>query len=514
MCYDDINGLKSIGFIKKILRSYVWEKHEIYYWSEVYIVEKVLNGAASAAHADKKEYVMDMTEGNSLKLIMKFSIPLLIGNLFQQVYSVVDSVVVGRHLGANALGGVGSVGMISFLFFSLCSGMAAGIGVVISKYFGAKQDDMVKKAIANAVYVILAVGILMSVLGFCLTGPLIRLMNTPAETVPYAYTYMKITCAFTVAVAVYNGISSILRALGDSRTPLIFLIIASVINAVLDIILVVYLDMGVAGAAYATAFSQIVSGVGSIIYAVKTNSYFRLCREDFVVDHSIMKEDFRIGIPMAVQTSMISISCSLLQALINGYGPAVMAAYTATGKVEGIVFQPFSSLGLALSTFAGQNMGARRYDRIRKAVWQAECITIALSAVLFAAILLFRENIVSFFVTDEEVIQLGAKGMLISGSMYVALGTIYTLRGALNGMGDVVFSMINGFLEVGGRVVFALVLMYVLNMGFWGIWYTNIFTWVVIALTAAVRLIVYLRKVQRKSTMSITGDIKKLNPEG
>ena len=151
---------------------------------------------------------------------------------------------------------------------------------------------------------------------------------------------MKITCAFTVAVAVYNGISSILRALGDSRTPLIFLMIASVINAVLDIIFVVYLDMGVAGAAYATVFSQIVSGIGSIIYAVKTNSYFKLRREDFRVDHSILKADFKIGLPMAVQTSMISISCSLLQALINGYGPAVMAAYTATGKVEGIVFQP------------------------------------------------------------------------------------------------------------------------------------------------------------------------------
>ena len=310
---------------------------------------------------------------------------------------------------------------------------------------------------------------------------------------------MKITCAFTVAVAVYNGISSILRALGDSRTPLIFLMIASVINAVLDIIFVVYLDMGVAGAAYATVFSQIVSGIGSIIYAVKTNSYFKIRREDFRVDHSILKADFKIGLPMAVQTSMISISCSLLQALINGYGPAVMAAYTATGKVEGIVFQPFSSLGLALSTFAGQNIGAGQYDRIKKAVWQAECITIGLSAVLFAAILLFRENIIHFFVTDQEVIRLGAKGMVISGSMYVALGTIYTLRGALNGMGDVVFSMINGFLEVGGRVVFALFLMYALSMGFWGIWYTNIFTWIVIALTAAVRLIVYLKKAQRNT---------------
>lgn len=452
-------------------------------------MEKALN---------KKEYVMDMTEGNSMKLIMKFSIPLLIGNLFQQVYSLVDSVVVGRHLGANALGGVGSVGMISFLFFSLCNGMASGIGVVISRYFGAKEEEQVKKAIANALFVILAVGALMSVLGFCFAGPLIRLMKTPAETFDYAYTYMRITCGFTIAVAIYNGISAVLRALGDSKTPLIFLMAASAINVVLDIVFVIYMDMGVAGAAYATVLSQILSGVGSICYAVKTNPYFRLKREYFKLDRDILKEDFSIGIPMAVQTSMISISCSILQTLINGYGPEVMAAYTATGKVEGIVFQPFSSLGLALSTFAGQNRGARKYDRVRRAVWQTELITLALGAALFCLIAVFRENVVGFFVTEENVIRLGAKGLVISGSMYIALGTIYTMRGALNGMGDVVFSMLNGALEVGGRIVFALILMYVIKMGFWGVWYTNIFTWIVIALTASVRFVVYIRKCQRE----------------
>ena len=282
-------------------------------------MEKVLN---------KKEYVMDMTEGSSMKLIMKFSVPLLIGNLFQQVYSLVDSIVVGRHLGANALGGVGSVGMISFLFFSLCNGMASGIGVVISRYFGAKKEEQVKKAIANALFVILAVGALMSILGYCFAGPIIRLMKTPAETFDYAYTYMRITCGFTIAVAIYNGISAVLRALGDSKTPLIFLMIASAINVVLDIVFVIYMDMGVAGAAYATVLSQILSSVGSICYAVKTNPYFRLKRGHFKFDRDIMKEDFSIGIPMAVQTSMISISCSILQTLINGYGPEVMAAYT------------------------------------------------------------------------------------------------------------------------------------------------------------------------------------------
>ena len=191
---------------------------------------------------------------------------------------------------------------------------------------------------------------------------------------------------------------------------------------------------------------------------------------------------------MAVQTSMISISCSILQTLINGYGPEVMAAYTATGKVEGIIFQPFSSLGLALSTFAGQNCGARKYERVRRAVWQTELITLALGAAMFCLVAVFRENVVGFFVTEENVIRLGAKG----------LGTIYTMRGALNGMGDVVFSMLNGALEVGGRIVFALILMYVLKMGFWGVWYTNIFTWIVIALTASVRFAVYIRKCQRE----------------
>ena len=449
-------------------------------------MEKVLN---------KKEYVMDMTEGSSMKLIMKFSVPLLIGNLFQQVYSLVDSIVVGRHLGANALGGVGSVGMISFLFFSLCNGMASGIGVVISRYFGAKKEEQVKKAIANALFVILAVGALMSILGYCFAGPIIRLMKTPAETFDYAYTY---TCGFTIAVAIYNGISAVLRALGDSKTPLIFLMIASAINVVLDIVFVIYMDMGVAGAAYATVLSQILSGVGSICYAVKTNPYFRLKRGHFKFDRDIMKEDFSIGIPMAVQTSMISISCSILQTLINGYGPEVMAAYTATGKVEGIIFQPFSSLGLALSTFAGQNCGARKYERVRRAVWQTELITLALGAAMFCLVAVFRENVVGFFVTEENVIRLGAKGLVISGSMYIALGTIYTMRGALNGMGDVVFSMLNGVLEVGGRIVFALILMYVLKMGFWGVWYTNIFTWIVIALTASVRFSVYIRKCQRE----------------
>lgn len=195
--------------------------------------------------------------GNITQILLQFSVPLLVGNLFQQVYNVVDSIVVGRYLGSKALGAVGSVGMISFLFFSLCMGLSSGIGVIVSNCFGAKKEEEVKTAIANSIYVIVAVGILMSILGFILSGPILHLMNTPSENFEYAKTYMQITCGLTIVVALYNGISAILRALGDSRTPLIFLIVASVINVILDFLFVIKMDMGVAGAAYATVIKSL-----------------------------------------------------------------------------------------------------------------------------------------------------------------------------------------------------------------------------------------------------------------
>lgn len=475
-------------------------KQKIYDNSTKYTVSgsDMANGGVTGGNiAGSSEYVMDMTQGNITGILLRFSIPLLIGNLFQQVYNIVDSIVVGRHLGSKALGAVGSVGMISFLFFSLCMGLSSGIGVIISNYFGAKKDEDVKCAIANSIYVIVAAGIIMSILGYTLTEPILKLMNTPAENFEYAKTYMQITCGLTIVVALYNGISAILRALGDSKVPLIFLIVASVINIVLDLLFVIKLNMGVAGAAYATVISQFISAAGSILFAIFKNPYFKLKRGHFKLNKGILKEDLRIGIPMSIQTAMVSISCSLLQTLINGYGTDVMAAYTATGKVENIVFQPFASLGTAVSTFASQNQGAKEYKRIQKAVIRAEIITAVISAALLVAILFFRSNIIGIFVEESAVIELGSKGLLIAGSMYFFLGTIYILRGALNGMGDVFFSIMNGILEVGGRVAFAAFFMYCTSLGFWGVWYTNIFTWIIISLCAAVRLYIVLKNKSR-----------------
>ncbi len=441
-----------------------------------------------------EKYILDMTEGAITRKLIKFAVPLLIGNLFQQVYNIVDSIVVGRHLGKEALGGVGSVGMISFLFFSLCFGLANGIGVIAAKLFGAKKEETLKSAIANSLYVILVSGIIMSLLGFFFAGPVLKIMNTPAENFDYAFTYMRITCGLTIVMAFYNGISAILRALGDSKTPLYFLIVSSVLNVVLDVLFVMELGMGVAGAAYATVVSQFVAAMGSLAFAITKNPYFKLDKSYFKINPAIIKEDVRIGVPMAFQTALISISCAILQALINGYGSNVMAAYTATGKIENIVFQPFASLGTAISTFSGQNLGAKNYDRIKKAVYRAEIMTFILSMLILLAVLLFRADIIGIFVEDKEVISLGSKGLVIASSMYFALGSIYIFRGSLSGMGDVFYSMLNGCMEVGGRVIFALILMNIPGIGFWGVWYTNIFTWILIATVAFLRFVIYLRK--------------------
>lgn len=444
-----------------------------------------------------KRYVMDMTEGNISRILLKFSVPLLIGNIFQQVYNIVDSIVVGKHLGEEALGGVGSVGMISFLFFSLCNGLMNGMGVIVAKYFGAREQEKVQRTIANAIYVVLVAGTIMSLLGFFCAKPVLHLMNTPAENFDYAYKYMRITCGLTIIVAMYNGISAILRALGDSRTPLMFLIVASVINVILDLLFVVHLEWGVEGAALATVISQFVSAMGSIIFSIFKNPYFKLCREHFKPNAVILKETLHIGIPMGLQTALISISCSILQTLINGHGTKVMAAYTATGKVESIVVQPFNSLGAAVSTFAGQNFGAHKFARIKQAVKRAELMVIGFSAAVLLAIVLLRFQIIGAFIDSADTVAIGARALLITGSMYFALGSINVFRSALNGMGDVFFSMVNGAMEVSGRIGFALILMNIAAIGYYGVWLTNGMTWMLIATWACLRFIVFMRKTER-----------------
>ncbi len=422
-------------------------------------------------------YVLDMTKGNETKLLLEFTLPMLVGNIFQQFYNMVDSVIVGRFVGTNALGAVGSVGSITFLFFSLCMGLGSGIGILISQYFGAGEHEYVKKIIANSIYITLGTGLIMSLSGAALARPILRLMQTPAENFADALVYMRIVCGFTFIVAGYNTISAVLRALGDAKTPLIFLGVASALNVGLDLLFVVPMKMGVAGAAWATVIAQFFAMLGSIIYGYKKNEYLRLEKCHMSYDAGITKKSFQIGIPVAAQNALIAFSCVALQSVVNRYGPTVMAAYTATGRVESLVQQPYNSLALAVSTFAGQNAGAGQYDRVRtgmkKSVWLAAIFSVLMIVVMW----LFGEPIVGVFIDEPEVIRIGAKGLRITSTMYFGLGLIYVLRGMLNGVGDALFAMINGVTEVIGRIGFAFLFMMIPGIGMWGVWYTNGLTW-------------------------------------
>ncbi|MDD6401853.1 MAG: MATE family efflux transporter [Lachnospiraceae bacterium] len=436
-----------------------------------------------------KNNVLDMTTGNETSLLLKFAIPMLIGNIFQQLYNMADAIIVGHYVGAKALGAVGSVGSINFIFFSLCLGLTAGIGILVSQYFGAKNDTFVKKMIGNSIYLIGGVGLLVSIISVIYAGPILSLMDTPQDTFADALSYMRITCGATIIVAIYNGISSILRALGDSKTPLIFLTVACFINIVLDFVFILVFDMGVAGTAWATIISQAVSAIGSIVYAWKRNPYLKLSKEDMAIDYSLMVKSVRTGMPVAAQNAMIAFSCIALQRVVNGYGSTIMAAYTATGRVEQLIHQPFNSLGMAMSTFAGQNMGANKLERVTKGCKKAEKLVFVFSIIMLVVMFLFDKAIVSIFIAEPEIIEIGGNGLKITSVLYFALGSIYVIRGALNGVGDVSYAMINGICEVIGRVFFAFVLGLIPGVGFWSVWLTNGFTWVVTAIAGTIRFV-------------------------
>ena len=447
-----------------------------------------------------ERYVCDMTKGNEAGLLLRFALPMLVGNIFQQLYNMVDSIIVGKFVGSNALGAVGVVGNLNFLFFSLCLGLTSGIGILISQFFGAGKDDYVKKIIANSIYIITAAGALMSIVGVAFARLILTLMNTPEANMNDAITYMRIVCGATIVVALYNGISSILRALGDSKTPLIFLIVASFVNVGLDLLFVLVFHWGVAGVAWATVIAQIISSIGSVLFALWKNPYLKLKKHHFEVNSDIIRKSFQIGLPVAGQNALIAFSCVALQSVVNNYGSTVMAAYTATSRVEQLVQQPFGSLGTAVSTFAGQNAGAGKYDRVSTSCKKGTLIVFLFSLLMIIVMFLFGKPIVKLFVNEREVIDIGAKGLRITSLMYFALGMIYVMRGMLNGVGDAAYAMVNGLTEVIGRIGFAYLLMAIPAIGMWGVWYTNGLTWLLAGTAGVIRF--FQGKWKTKSMVS------------
>ena len=437
---------------------------------------------------------LNMTEGKPLALLAVFALPLLIGNLFQQAYNLADSMIVGRLLGANALAAVGATGSISFLFFSIFNGISGGCGIVTAQYFGARKDALVYKAIANSAYIMLGFALLTGSIAFAMVPTVLSWMGTPAEILPDAIVYMRMTSASVPLIAVYNYASSMQRALGDSRTPLYFLIFSCLLNVGLDLLFVGAFGLGVFGAALATMLSQLLAGSGSLLYAFKRNPYFRPDKSSLAFDRQITKKAVRLGLPLALQWSLIAISTTALQSVVNTFGPTAMAAYTATNRLEQLVQQPFGSMSMALSTYAGQNIGAGKKDRIRTGYRDSLLAMLAVAGGMTLIMQLAGGTLVGLFVHEQDVIALGSRALGITSIFYVFLGVIYVSRGVLNGVGDAFFSFINGIVEIVGRIGLPLLLLHLTAAGVWSIWITAGVTWLLAGISCVLRYFSWRRK--------------------
>lgn len=440
--------------------------------------------------------ITDMSVGSPSKHLLKFSFPLLIGNIFQQFYNMVDSIVVGNFVGPNAIAAVGTCGSMNFFCFSLSSGFAIGIGIIIAQYFGAKDDKNVRKTIANSIYVLGFATIIISILGFCICPFVLKLLNCPENILPDAVIYMRTTCCGIVFVVLYNGVASILRALGDSKSPLYFLILSSIINLVLDLIFVIVFKWAVLGVAIATVIAQAISGIVGLIYAYRKIEYFKLTKKELKPNFHIIISSFKLSIPIALQNCLISVSMMVLQGVVNTFGEKVMASYTIVMRIEQLVQQPFSSLGTAITTFSGQNLGAKKIERVKQGYHRGILISFIFFVFIFVVFQLLSKYIVGFFVKDDEVIRIGSIGLRITSCFYFSLAMIYVPRSVLNGCGDTSFAMINGATEVVGRIVFANILTkitsitlfgHIIPIGYWGIWLTTAITWTLTAIVCIIR---------------------------
>ena len=440
---------------------------------------------------------VDMTEGSAVRHLIQFSIPLLIGNLFQQVYNLADSVIVGQLVGADALAATGATGPITFFFFALCNGIAGGGGIVTSQFFGAHDDKRVKACIANTGYIMVAFPLVVGIISFFLARPLLIMLSTPEKIIDEAVVYTQILCVGLLFVSVYNYISSMLRALGDSKSPLYFLIFSCFLNIVLDVFFVATLKMGVAGAGIATVIAQFIAGAACIAFAFLKNPYFKFSEEDIKIQGNVIWSAIRLGVPLSLQFSLIAISSMALQKVVNGFGSIAVAAFTTSSRIEQLIHQPYQSLSAALSTYSGQNYGAKKHGRVIDGYRKCLLIMVGFTIIMVASMQIFGGPITSLFVKDADVIEMGAMALKITSIFYIFLGLIYVVRGVLNGVGDAFFALFNGIVEVIGRFTVPIFLTMYTPAGLWGIWWSVGVVWFLSGFTAWLRYLKYWKYTKK-----------------
>lgn len=435
---------------------------------------------------------VNLLEGKVTKSILLFSVPMIIGNLLQQLYNIVDTLVVGRFLGAGALAAVGSSFTLMVFLTSVILGLCMGSSVAFSTYYGAKKENALKSSLAFSFFFIGTLSLIITAVVLIFINPIMDLLQIPAEIFNQTRTYLQIVFYGILFTFVYNYFAAVLRSMGNSLIPLIFLGIAALLNIGLDLLFILSFHMGIAGAAWATVISQAVSAVGLCLYSFRTQPILRLEKRHLRLQRSIYRNIIKFSLLTSVQQSIMNFGILLIQGLVNSFGVAVMAAFAAAVKIDAFAYMPVQDFGNAFSTFIAQNFGAGKKDRISNGVHSAIGITLIFCIIISAGVCLFAEPLMKIFVqaSETEIIAIGVQYLRIEGAFYCGIGCLFLLYGFYRGLGNPGMSVVLTVISLGTRVLLAYMLAPT-AIGLPGIWWAIPIGWI---LADAVGILYYCRK--------------------
>lgn len=422
--------------------------------------------------------VKDMTNGSPSKHILGFAVPMLFGMLFQQFYNLVDTIIVGKTLGVEALAGVGATGSINFMIIGFCMGVCNGFVIPVAQCFGAKKPADLRKYVFNGYICSIVFAIVLTLASVIFCRRILIIMNTPADIIDHAYNYIVVIFIGIPTVFLYNMVSGVIRSLGDSKTPVVFLVLSSIINVVLDFFLILVCKMGVAGAGWATVTSQLISGLTCLIYMYKKFDILKGDKSERVLDRRFITNLCMNGVPMGLQYSITAIGSTILQAAVNTLGSTYVAAMTAGSKMFNFTCCPFDALGSTMATYAGQNVGAAKIKRLGQGVRSAMIIGSVYSVLSLIALYFTTDYIALLFVNASEttIIALTRQFILASACFYIPLTGVNVVRFCIQGMGFSVFAISAGILEMIGRAFAAIIL--IPSIGFMGACLASPIAWI------------------------------------
>jgi len=418
----------------------------------------------------------DLTDGRPGKLILQFATPMLIGNVFQQLYNVTDSIIVGRFLGKEALAAVGASFPLIFMLISFVIGIASGSTIIIAQYFGAKDLAKVRRSVDTMYIYLFFASLLITVLGIAFSGAVFRLIRLPEEIIPQASLYMNVYLTGTLFFFGFNGTSAVLRGLGDSKTPLYFLVISTITNIVFDLLFVVVFKWGIAGAAWATVLSQAGAFLTLVLYLNRKHELMNLSWRKLEWDKSIFIQSIRIGVPTGFQQTFVSLGMLALLRIVNDYGTDTVAAYSVAGRIDGLASLPAMNFGQALSTYTGQNIGANKIKRVKEGLIATLNMSVITAVVTSVLVMVFRYQLMALFTNDANVIAIGGRYLLIVGGFYIMFSSMFVIGGVMRGAGDTLIPMFITLFSLWIiRIPFAWILSH--KIGVDGIWWAIPIAW-------------------------------------